>query len=173
MCANFSRQVASSELNVFSSVCCSVQWIYPRHYPFFFMVSCTKIYINLFQCRFRACCQLRQQVNAGLFYLPLIDSCSVWLSPSLCTDMPIFGQCPAQDDFYLVMCSHCSQVVKPQAFQAHYGKCHASAHTQTHICEYAWIHSVVSSFWLLQRTPNKEDKWTLAVQSSRSVKKKK
>ncbi len=37
-------------------------------------------------------------------------------------DMPIFGQCPAQDDFYLVMCSHCSQVVKPQAFQAHYGK---------------------------------------------------
>uniref|UniRef100_A0A4W4EYA3 Ataxin 7 n=1 Tax=Electrophorus electricus TaxID=8005 RepID=A0A4W4EYA3_ELEEL len=37
-------------------------------------------------------------------------------------DMPIFGQCPAQDDFYLVMCSHCSQVVKPQAFHAHYGK---------------------------------------------------
>ncbi|XP_010777110.1 ataxin-7-like [Notothenia coriiceps] len=35
-------------------------------------------------------------------------------------DMHIFGQCPAQDDFYLVMCSHCSQVVKPQAFQAHY-----------------------------------------------------
>ncbi|XP_038553770.1 ataxin-7-like [Micropterus salmoides] len=40
-------------------------------------------------------------------------------------DMPIFGQCPAQDDFYLVMCSHCGQVVKPQAFQAHYGKCQA------------------------------------------------
>ncbi|XP_054482827.1 ataxin-7-like, partial [Anoplopoma fimbria] len=36
--------------------------------------------------------------------------------------MPIFGQCPAQDDFYLVMCSQCSQVVKPQAFQAHYEK---------------------------------------------------
>uniref|UniRef100_A0A8C6VZD0 Ataxin 7 n=1 Tax=Nothobranchius furzeri TaxID=105023 RepID=A0A8C6VZD0_NOTFU len=36
-------------------------------------------------------------------------------------DMPIFGQCPAQDDFYLVMCSHCGHVVKPQAFQAHYG----------------------------------------------------
>uniref|UniRef100_A0A3Q4AAL1 Uncharacterized protein n=1 Tax=Mola mola TaxID=94237 RepID=A0A3Q4AAL1_MOLML len=34
-------------------------------------------------------------------------------------DMPIFGQCPAQDDFYLVMCSHCGQVVKPQALQAH------------------------------------------------------
>ncbi|KAF5904513.1 ataxin-7-like isoform X2 [Clarias magur] len=41
-------------------------------------------------------------------------------------DMPIFGQCPAQDDFYLVMCSHCSQVVKPQAFQAHYERRHNS-----------------------------------------------
>ncbi|KAK1901795.1 Ataxin-7 [Dissostichus eleginoides] len=42
-------------------------------------------------------------------------------------DMHIFGQCPAQDDFYLVMCSHCSQVVKPQAFQAHYERRHSSA----------------------------------------------
>ncbi|XP_077059360.1 ataxin-7 isoform X2 [Siphateles boraxobius] len=42
-------------------------------------------------------------------------------------DMPIFGQCPAQDDFYLVMCSHCSQVVKPQAFQAHYERRHISS----------------------------------------------
>ncbi|KAK5872879.1 hypothetical protein PBY51_013537 [Eleginops maclovinus] len=42
-------------------------------------------------------------------------------------DMPIFGQCPAQDDFFLVMCSHCSQVVKPQAFQAHYERRHSSA----------------------------------------------
>ncbi|XP_026077195.1 ataxin-7-like [Carassius auratus] len=42
-------------------------------------------------------------------------------------DMPIFGQCPAQDDFYLVMCSHCSQVVKPQAFQAHYERRHSSS----------------------------------------------
>ncbi|XP_076848332.1 ataxin-7 isoform X2 [Brachyhypopomus gauderio] len=41
-------------------------------------------------------------------------------------DMPIFGQCPAQDDFYLVMCSHCSQVIKPQAFQAHYERRHGS-----------------------------------------------
>ncbi|KAM9443888.1 ataxin-7 isoform 2-T4 [Clarias gariepinus] len=41
-------------------------------------------------------------------------------------DMPIFGQCPAQDDFYLVMCSHCNQVVKPQAFQAHYERRHNS-----------------------------------------------
>ncbi|XP_016406851.1 ataxin-7-like isoform X1 [Sinocyclocheilus rhinocerous] len=42
-------------------------------------------------------------------------------------DMPIFGQCPAQDDFYLVMCSLCSQVVKPQAFQAHYERRHSSS----------------------------------------------
>ncbi|XP_064155415.1 ataxin-7-like [Anguilla rostrata] len=42
-------------------------------------------------------------------------------------DMPIFGQCPAQDDFYLVMCSCCSQVVKPQAFQAHYERRHGSS----------------------------------------------
>ncbi|XP_061544720.1 ataxin-7 isoform X1 [Phycodurus eques] len=41
-------------------------------------------------------------------------------------DMPLFGQYPAQDDFYLVMCSHCSQVVKPQAFQAHYERRHNS-----------------------------------------------
>ncbi|TKS70940.1 Ataxin-7 Spinocerebellar ataxia type 7 protein -like protein [Collichthys lucidus] len=47
-------------------------------------------------------------------------------SSSSSTDMPIFGQCPAQDDFYLVMCSHCSQVVKPQAFQAHYERRHSS-----------------------------------------------
>ncbi|XP_015419005.1 PREDICTED: ataxin-7-like protein 2 [Myotis davidii] len=34
-------------------------------------------------------------------------------------DMSIFGHCPAYDDFYLVVCNHCSQVVKPQAFQKH------------------------------------------------------
>ncbi|KAG5835517.1 hypothetical protein ANANG_G00244860 [Anguilla anguilla] len=34
-------------------------------------------------------------------------------------DMSVFGQCPAQDDFYLVVCSHCGQVVKPQAFEKH------------------------------------------------------
>lgn len=37
-------------------------------------------------------------------------------------DMPIFGLCPAHDDFYLVVCNDCNQVVKPQAFQSHYGK---------------------------------------------------
>ncbi|XP_061583828.1 LOW QUALITY PROTEIN: ataxin-7 [Cololabis saira] len=46
-------------------------------------------------------------------------------------DMPIFGQCPAQDEFYLVMCSHCGHVVKPQAFQAHYERRHSSASKQT------------------------------------------
>ncbi|XP_016891265.1 ataxin-7-like protein 2b isoform X2 [Cynoglossus semilaevis] len=34
-------------------------------------------------------------------------------------DMHIFGHCPAQDDFYLVVCSHCGQVVKPEAFEKH------------------------------------------------------
>ncbi|KAG7267835.1 hypothetical protein CRUP_017041 [Coryphaenoides rupestris] len=48
-------------------------------------------------------------------------------------DMPIFGQCPAQDDFYLVMCNHCSQVVKPQAFQAHYERRHSLASKQSPI----------------------------------------
>ncbi|EDL94119.1 similar to spinocerebellar ataxia 7 homolog (predicted), isoform CRA_b [Rattus norvegicus] len=36
-------------------------------------------------------------------------------------DMPIFGLCPAHDDFYLVVCNDCNQVVKPQAFQSHCG----------------------------------------------------
>uniref|UniRef100_A0A803YG18 Ataxin 7 like 1 n=1 Tax=Meleagris gallopavo TaxID=9103 RepID=A0A803YG18_MELGA len=35
--------------------------------------------------------------------------------------MSIFGHCPAHDEFYLVVCNHCSQVVKPQAFQKHCG----------------------------------------------------
>eukprot|EP00063_Salmo_salar_P048327 XP_014023162.1 PREDICTED: ataxin-7-like protein 2 [Salmo salar] len=34
-------------------------------------------------------------------------------------DMSIFGHYPGQDDFYLVVCSHCGQVVKPQAFEEH------------------------------------------------------
>ncbi|XP_076859887.1 ataxin-7-like protein 2b isoform X2 [Brachyhypopomus gauderio] len=34
-------------------------------------------------------------------------------------DMCIYGYCPAHDDFYLVVCSHCGQVVKPQAFEKH------------------------------------------------------
>ncbi|XP_020833974.1 ataxin-7 isoform X2 [Phascolarctos cinereus] len=42
-------------------------------------------------------------------------------------DMPIFGLCPAHDDFYLVICNHCNQVVKPQAFQSHYERRHSSS----------------------------------------------
>ncbi|TRY94879.1 hypothetical protein DNTS_032980 [Danionella cerebrum] len=34
-------------------------------------------------------------------------------------DMSIFGHYPGHDDFYLVVCSHCNQVVKPQAFEKH------------------------------------------------------
>ncbi|XP_074833476.1 ataxin-7-like protein 2 isoform X1 [Carettochelys insculpta] len=56
-------------------------------------------------------------------------------------DMSIFGHCPAHDEFYLVVCNHCSQVVKPQAFQKHcerrhgplsklYARAQASANTQ-------------------------------------------
>ncbi|KAI1890715.1 hypothetical protein AGOR_G00156490 [Albula goreensis] len=52
-------------------------------------------------------------------------------------DMSVFGHCPAHDDFYLVVCSHCGQVVKPQAFEKHcerrhgplgklYGRLHSS-----------------------------------------------
>ncbi|XP_020140266.2 ataxin-7 [Microcebus murinus] len=42
-------------------------------------------------------------------------------------DMPIFGFCPAHDDFYLVVCNDCNQVVKPQAFQSHYERRHSSS----------------------------------------------
>ncbi|XP_070767211.1 ataxin-7-like protein 2b [Enoplosus armatus] len=34
-------------------------------------------------------------------------------------DMHIYGHCPAHDEVYLVVCSHCGQVVKPQAFEKH------------------------------------------------------
>ena len=39
--------------------------------------------------------------------------------PLLLPDMSIFGLYPGHDDFYLVVCSHCGQVVKPQAFEKH------------------------------------------------------
>ncbi|CAH2312987.1 ataxin-7 isoform X1 [Pelobates cultripes] len=45
-------------------------------------------------------------------------------------DMPIFGLCPAYDEFYLVMCSQCNQVIKPQAFQSHYERRHGSSSKQ-------------------------------------------
>ncbi|XP_019114778.2 ataxin-7-like protein 2b isoform X2 [Larimichthys crocea] len=34
-------------------------------------------------------------------------------------DMHIYGYCPAHDEIYLVVCSHCGEVVKPQAFEKH------------------------------------------------------
>ena len=39
-------------------------------------------------------------------------------------DMGLFGLCSAsaQDEFYLVVCERCGQVVKPQALKSHYGK---------------------------------------------------
>ncbi|XP_030589908.1 ataxin-7-like protein 2b isoform X2 [Archocentrus centrarchus] len=39
-------------------------------------------------------------------------------------DMHIYGHCPAHDDFYLVVCSQCGQVVKPQAFERHCERWH-------------------------------------------------
>uniref|UniRef100_A0A3B1J5D0 Ataxin 7-like 2a n=1 Tax=Astyanax mexicanus TaxID=7994 RepID=A0A3B1J5D0_ASTMX len=39
-------------------------------------------------------------------------------------DMSIFGHYPGHDDFYLVVCSQCSQVVKPQAFEKHFERKH-------------------------------------------------
>ncbi|XP_030275430.1 ataxin-7-like protein 2a [Sparus aurata] len=56
---------------------------------------------------------------------PVVDDCSkngkkaaeaMSLSKE---DMSIFGLYPGHDDFYLVVCSHCGQVVKPQAFEKH------------------------------------------------------
>ncbi|XP_062315917.1 ataxin-7-like protein 2b isoform X1 [Osmerus eperlanus] len=41
-------------------------------------------------------------------------------------DMSIYGHCPERDDFYLVVCSHCGQVIKPQAFEKHCERRHGS-----------------------------------------------
>lgn len=42
----------------------------------------------------------------------------------LCTDMHIYGHCPAHDEIWLVVCNHCGQVVKPQAFEEHCERWH-------------------------------------------------
>ncbi|KAK6176383.1 hypothetical protein SNE40_014681 [Patella caerulea] len=34
-------------------------------------------------------------------------------------DMPLFGLCPSQDEFYLVLCEKCNKTLKPQAFKQH------------------------------------------------------
>ncbi|XP_038191714.1 ataxin-7-like protein 1 isoform X7 [Arvicola amphibius] len=41
-------------------------------------------------------------------------------------DMHLFGHYPAHDDFYLVVCSACNQVIKPQVFQSHCERRHSS-----------------------------------------------
>uniref|UniRef100_A0A8C5R4W3 Ataxin 7 like 1 n=1 Tax=Leptobrachium leishanense TaxID=445787 RepID=A0A8C5R4W3_9ANUR len=41
-------------------------------------------------------------------------------------DMHLFGHYPALDDFYLVVCNMCNQVVKPQVFQSHCERRHGS-----------------------------------------------
>ncbi|XP_036748293.2 ataxin-7-like protein 1 isoform X9 [Manis pentadactyla] len=41
-------------------------------------------------------------------------------------DMHLFGHYPAHDDFCLVVCSACNQVVKPQVFQSHCERRHGS-----------------------------------------------
>nr|XP_048271542.1 ataxin-7-like protein 1 isoform X2 [Myodes glareolus] len=41
-------------------------------------------------------------------------------------DMHLFGHYPAHDDFYLVVCSACNQVIKPQVFQSHCERRHNS-----------------------------------------------
>ncbi|KAG8002733.1 Ataxin-7-like protein 2 [Nibea albiflora] len=42
-------------------------------------------------------------------------------------DMHIYGYCPAHDELYLVVCSHCGEVVKPQAFEKHCERRHGPA----------------------------------------------
>ncbi|CAO2586105.1 Ataxin-7-like protein 1 [Lemmus lemmus] len=41
-------------------------------------------------------------------------------------DMHLFGHYPAHDDFYLVVCGACNQVIKPQVFQSHCERRHSS-----------------------------------------------
>ncbi|XP_004913067.1 ataxin-7-like protein 1 isoform X2 [Xenopus tropicalis] len=41
-------------------------------------------------------------------------------------DMHLFGHYPGHDDFYLVVCNVCNQVVKPQVFQSHCERRHGS-----------------------------------------------
>ena len=36
--------------------------------------------------------------------------------------MSLYGLCPSRDEFYLVVCERCGQVIKPQALKKHVGK---------------------------------------------------
>ncbi|XP_066481647.1 ataxin-7-like protein 2 [Tiliqua scincoides] len=97
-------------------------------------------------------------------------------------DMSIFGHCPAHDEFYLVVCNHCGQVVKPQAFQKHcerrhgplsklyarvqtssnFQKCHAvngrSLASGSHGSSKSWREKSQSSFSQAQHPPERPDK---------------
>lgn len=44
--------------------------------------------------------------------------------------MHIYGHCPAQDDIYLVLCSLCGRVIKPQAFEKHCDRWHGPRSTR-------------------------------------------
>lgn len=44
--------------------------------------------------------------------------------------MHIYGHCPAQDDIYLVVCSLCGRVIKPQAFENHCDRWHGPRSTR-------------------------------------------
>ena len=37
------------------------------------------------------------------------------------TDIPIYGLCPARDQFYVINCDICGQIVKYQALNRHMG----------------------------------------------------
>ncbi|XP_064632233.1 ataxin-7-like protein 1 [Lineus longissimus] len=45
-------------------------------------------------------------------------------------DMYLFGLCPSQDEFYLVVCDRCGQVVKPQALETHLEQRHGNIPTK-------------------------------------------
>lgn len=62
-----------------------------------------------------------------LFYLCQHPSCLV-------TDMSLYGLCPSRDEFYLVVCERCGQVIKPQALKKHVGKTGLEIHTFSPIC---------------------------------------
>lgn len=51
------------------------------------------------------------------------------MTSALPTDMHIYGHCPAQDEIYLVVCSLCGHVVKPQAFEEHCDRWHGPVNT--------------------------------------------
>ncbi|XP_052252215.1 LOW QUALITY PROTEIN: uncharacterized protein LOC127858921 [Dreissena polymorpha] len=75
-------------------------------------------------------------------------------------DMPLFGLCPSRDEFYLVVCDRCNQVLKPQAFQAHLdirhgGKGSYSTHSSSNLHPTSAPHSVSSKSHTKTHSPNK------------------